>query len=141
MQPVKLTSKTRVGNAKMRPIVIDAEARASIRKVRDYAGHPECVYRPGLGVPPPGDNAAHCVMVNTYRIVFSITEAEDRKFRHLSISVPGKHYPNEFAVMMLAREFGFPGWNGTDGKFPPRWQVGVNKEEHCVIVVCELEPA
>jgi hypothetical protein len=139
MKPIPLTSKARVGSAKMRPLVIDADAQAAIRKVRDYAEHPECVYRPSPGVLPPGDDAAHCCIINTYRMVYSVTEAQGHRFRHLSISVPGKHYPNEFAVLMLSREFGFPGWNGTDGKFPSSWKIGLNKDEHCVVVVCELE--
>ncbi len=139
MEPQPLTSKTRVGNPKMRPLVIDDEARAAAARVRDYAEHPEALYQPLKdGVKSPGDNPAHVALINTYRCVYSITDTGANRYRHMSISVPGEHYPNHYAVMELATLFGFTGWGDPRAAFPKDWMVDVNKEERCVVLAQAL---
>lgn len=116
---------------RMRPLVIDDAARAAIARIVAYAkGHP---YR--KGDMPPGLNSNHVVVLSTYRVVFSFTEAGGERFRHLSISVPSNLYPNPASAFMLASEFGFTGWDQTDiDKTPDGWGVRVDEKDHCIIL-------
>jgi hypothetical protein len=126
----------------MRALVIDKEARAAVAQVVAHALEPENYYEPGLSPQPPGDDPRYIVLLNTFRCVFSITKAPDgRLFRHLSISVPtpGK-YPNEFAVLEIARLFGFTGWDGHRLYFPDNWMIDANQEDECVILAQFYSP-
>ena len=116
----------------MRPLVIDDTARARVAEVEAFAF--ANWYRPGQSENAPGDDSRHVVELNTYRCVFSYTLAPDGElFRHLSISVPSKAYPNPFAVFTIAELFGFTGWDGKTLEAPDDWMIDLNKEEHCVV--------
>lgn len=92
-----------------------------------YASKPEHWYRPGPGVPVPGDGAEHRLQMGNYRVVFTYTVGEkgdaepdrayvesapDQVFRHLSISSDKASeglYPSPSTVIEIARAFGFTG--------------------------------
>jgi hypothetical protein len=75
----------------MRPLIIDDQARAAVAEVLEHALEEQNYYEPGISAQPPGEDPRHCVLLNTYRCVFSITRDPERKlYRHLSISVPAK---------------------------------------------------
>jgi hypothetical protein len=121
---------------KMRPLVIDDAARAAIAKIEAYAKTNH--YRKGQM--PPGLDSKHVVVLNTYRVVFSYTEANDQLFRHLSISVPGNLYPNPASAFLLASEFGFTGWDQTNiDQMPKGWGIKVNEKEHCIVIAQEIK--
>lgn len=109
-------------------IVTDAEREAA-HKVAMYAALPEHHYKPGPGVPSPGDDPKHTVRFASFRCTFSFTQfSKVGLFRHLSISVSDpKKYPHPVAVEMIANLFGFKGQLED-------WQVGPHEREHCIIV-------
>jgi hypothetical protein len=121
----------------MRPLLIDEVAKTKIAHVRSYAE--ENPYYPDTHEgPPPGDNPGYVCYLNTYRCAFTYTHTRLGVFRHLSISVPSKGYPNPVAILTIATEFGFTGWNGkTIVPFP--WTSSVSKQEHCVVIAQEVE--
>jgi hypothetical protein len=56
-------------------------------------------------------------------------------WRHLSISVPGKNYPNPFAAFTIAALFGFTGWDEKTIEPPPEgWEIHVQLHEHCIVM-------
>jgi hypothetical protein len=123
----------------MRPLIIDDQVRAAVAEVVKFAE--SNWYRIGQSETIPGDDPRHTVILwFGYRCVFSFTHSstEKRTFRHLTISVPGKDYPNEFAVFAIANLFGFTGYNGKSAEPPSEWLCNVNKEEHCVVVLQEV---
>ncbi len=137
MQPQELTSSLRYGTERMRPLVIDDAARALAASVRAYAdAHP---YRPGPGVKPPGDNPEHVALINTFRVVYSLTEAGGQRFRHLSVSVPGTKWPNPAVIWTIAELFGFTGWDQQAIDKPPDgWMMELDKVNRAVVVAQEL---
>jgi hypothetical protein len=121
----------------IRPLLIDDRARAAVGKVVEHALKEENYYEPGISPQPPGDDARHVVLLNTYRCVFSITRdlKGARLYRHLSISVPAKgKYPNVFAAFSIAELFGLSGWVGETPEPPVDWMVGTDRGDECVIV-------
>lgn len=110
-----------------RVLVIDTEAQAKADELVAYAmDHP---YRPGPGVPSPADDPRHIAEFQTYKVVFTFTYLRGELMRHMSVSVPteGK-YPNEFAVLELAKLCGF---DPTKTSFA----MGASKVERCAVVV------
>ena len=82
----------------MRVLVIDDEAIEKVRRVIAYARRH--VYYPGFTDTVPGDNPEHVVKLNSFRCVFTFTKSHGgcgNLYRHLSISVPSKDYPNPAA--------------------------------------------
>jgi len=136
-----LDSSARVGNDKMRPLVIDEAAKKLAAYVVGYALVPENHYRPSVpGTQPPGDNQNHCCQINTYRCGFSITQIDDRLYRHFSVSVPGTRFPNVAAVLMLAEIFGFTGWDQkTINKLPAGWIARIEPHSRAVVVAQLME--
>jgi hypothetical protein len=125
----------------MRPLIIDDEARAAVAKVLAHALEEENYYEPGLSAQPPGLDARHVVLLNTYRCVFSITkDPQGNLYRHLSISVPAEgKYPHEFAAMSIAEIFGFTGRHGDSSNFPDGWHLAVDRDDECVIIAQRLD--
>lgn len=121
----------------MRALFIDEEARAKVQRVVEYASQPEHWYCPGLDA-VAGDNPNYTCELNTYRCVFTYTvgdRAIGTPWRHLSISVPSKDYPNPAAAFTIAEMFGFTGWDGkTINRMPDDWIMDVNRAEHCVML-------
>jgi hypothetical protein len=121
----------------MRPLVIDQSAKAKVAEVEEFAF--SNWYYPGRSENPPGDDPRHVLELNTYRCVFSYTMSPHGDlYRHLSVSVPSEKYPNPFAVFVIAELFGFTGWDGKTIDYPADWEAGVNKTEHCVVVVQKI---
>lgn len=118
----------------MRPLVVDAAAKATAARVLAYAeAHP---YRPGG--PVPGDDPNFVARFGTYRAVFTFTHSNGFVYRHLSVSVPSAKYPNPAAAFMIASLFGFTGWDErTIDRAPPGWIMDVNKAEHCIVLAQE----
>jgi hypothetical protein len=135
--PMNLDSLACVGNEHMRPLVIDEQAKRLVRRVRDFAEHPENVYQPERGGPVPGDDPKHVIHLNTYRCVYSITEFKGKKFRHFSVSVPGRKWPNVAAI--LADLFGFVGWDQeTIDRFPPGWLAQMDTHVQAIVLAQEI---
>jgi hypothetical protein len=124
---------------KVRPFIIDDVTRAKVAEVVEFAQRNW--YRPGKSETVPGDDPRHTVTFTFgYRCVFSITITHSQTFRHLSVSVPSKDYPNPIIFWAIAELFGFTGWSVDEGGDPPKdWKFGINKEEHCVVVVQDIK--
>jgi hypothetical protein len=118
----------------LRPLILDDEAKQRVGRVVAYAKQPSHWYRPG-DMQPPGNSPAHTVVLDSYRCVFSYTlSAENILYRHLSISIPSAHWPNPFAVWMIATLFEFTGWNERSIKMPKGWLAHLDNETHAVVV-------
>lgn len=128
----------------MRALVIDDAAKAIVKRIVEFAELPQNWYLLSRGRPVasgiPGNDARYGCKLNSYKCVFSITNDGREIWRHLSISVPSANYPNPFAVYTIAELFGFQGWNGVTEDLPANWQVAVNTQEHCVVVICPYKP-
>ncbi len=132
----------------IRPLLIDETTKAEIMRVVRYAdAH---WYRPARGEPPPSVNPAHEVIFPIgWRCVFSYTLRENetaigRLYRHLSVSVrvagDPDGYPSPMAFFTIAELFGFTRRKLTDGiKIPEDWFVDINREEHCIAILQEIE--
>lgn len=104
---------------------------------------------PGWMSKIPGHDRRHICKLNDFRCVFSYTIDQDNNLvvRHLTISVPGKNYPNPHAVIAIARLFGFTGKPPEGEMFPPDWAVGPKQDgpidDHCIVagqVIAGLRP-
>jgi hypothetical protein len=126
----------------MRPLIIGPDERAAISTLVGFAAEPENWFHPESGI-VPGLNPAYAVHVPIgFRCVFTITQAEDKRFRHLSISVPDKgRYPSPEAAVMLAKEFGFTppgaGLDLVDLVRNHHWIV--DKMENCIVLAQAME--
>lgn len=125
----------------MRPLFVDDVTKSRVLAVREFAERQENHYHPSPTARIPGDDPKFVAQLDTYRCVFTITAHEEQRFRHLSISVPSKHFPSPPAVFTIAALFGFTGGKvendfvvgpGSD------WQVAIDKDQHCVVVAQEL---
>jgi hypothetical protein len=119
----------------MRALIIDEEARAKVAAVEAFA---DCNwYRPGMSETVPGDDPRHTITLGTYRCVFSYTLMPNGGlFRHLSVSVPSEKFPHQIADL-----FGFTGWDGHSSEPPASWMLGVNQEDHCIVLAQEIKHA
>jgi hypothetical protein len=112
----------------MRVLIIDDLAKAEIKRVVAHAEANRMGIHDLMRVikrvdPPVGDRQGYeCRVEDGFRCVFSIEQQPCGWMRHLSVSVPGGKYPNEHAVIMLAKEFGF-------AQPVENWKWGVEKEE------------
>lgn len=120
----------------MRPLVIDEIAQAKVREILVFAA--DNWYRPGVSEQVPGNDSRHVAILNTYRCVFSYTDMKDELFRHLSISVPSKDYPNPIVTWVIADLFGFSGWDGKSPDPPKDWLFDVNEGEHCIVLAQKM---
>ena len=82
----------------MRVLVIDDEAKAKVKAVRDFREKPGNYYVVSKGgfsyQRPPGDDPRHvCKLTNGYRCVFSMTVTDGTLWRHFSISIPARSIP------------------------------------------------
>lgn len=125
----------------MRPLLLDDVTKSRVGVVREFAERPENVYYPAPNKIAPGEDLNFVAQLDTYRCVFTITAMEDRRFRHLSISVPSKDFPNPISVFTIANLFGFTGGKvdneiavapGSD------WQIAIDKDQHCIVVLQEV---
>jgi hypothetical protein len=92
-----------------RLVVIGPSERRDAARVRTYAE--THVYKPGPGVPSPGDDPHFVTHLWGLRVVFSITDFGGRRVRMLSVSVmdrPGVR-PHPGIVQEIARLYGFTG--------------------------------
>lgn len=124
----------------MRMLAITPENQAKVDAVVSYAmDHPSFVAGKEFVGGRPGDNPAHVAELDTYRCVFSITRAENRTWRDLSISIPRKgNYPNPYAAYSIAQMFGFTGWNERTVDVPDEWLVHVMQEDNCIRFMQEI---
>jgi hypothetical protein len=123
----------------VRVLLIDEDAKAKIKSVRDFAERSGNYYVVGKGgfsyQKPPGDDPRHvCKLTNGYRCVFSMTVADGTLWRHFSISVPGEKYPNPVAAFTVAELFGFSGWDGKSTTPSEDWIIKISEEEHCIVI-------
>lgn len=124
----------------MRILEIGPEQQKQVDDVVAFASKPENRYRPGRSQYIPGDKQGHVCKLNDYRCVFTVTEMDGALWRHLSISVPSERYPHAAAAFMIARMFGFTGWDGeTCTRLPDGWLGSVNEREHCIVLVQPVE--
>lgn len=120
-------------------VILNDDARERVAKVLEFASKPENFYLPHGGSPkPPGDIPAHVVQLGDFRCVFSLTKvAQEKLFRHLSVSVPSNEraprLPNPMMVAEVARLFGFQGPEQS-------WHIGPHMYDGCIVVIQEVEP-
>jgi len=113
----------------MRALLIDDAAKASVKRVVDYAeAHPHILPTDGI---VPGDDPHYVAHLSTYRCVFTFTRYV---WRCLSISVP-TDYPHPIAAYTIAELFGFTGWDGKSEIPPDGWHFFVDKSKHFVALV------
>ena len=124
----------------MSVLPINEEMQAQIRKVIEHASAPDNHYYPERsGTRAPGTKPEHVAMLHQYRCVFSVTRAERKTYRHLSISVGVKgKFPHPIVAFTIARMFGFTGWNGTDEKPPRHWGGFADKQRNCIVLIEEF---
>lgn len=105
---------------KIRPLIIGTEEHDDIRRVVEHAERNRIGWdelsllaqrlKEGDTTAVSDDPQTRCVLPVGYRVVFSIEEHRPRWCRHLSISVDERGcLPGEFAVIEIARAFGFRG--------------------------------
>ena len=126
----------------LRALTIDEAAREQARGIVAYAA--EHIYRPFSGSEwIPGDDPGHVGFFDTYRAVFTFTEdPAGRRYRQLSVSVPGEEYPNPYALYTIAQElFGFSGWDQISYGLPRGWQAQLDKDWRAVIVAQRVAKA
>ena len=117
----------------LRPLILDDTAKHKAADIMAYGqDHP---YVMGRDKWVPGDDHRYVGHFNTFRAVFTFTRRGDDTFRHLTVSVPGRGFPNPIACWSLAELFGFTGWDGKSAKTPDDWQFGLKDQEHCIVVV------
>lgn len=120
----------------LRVLLISEAEKEAAHRLFAFAARPENVYRPGPGVPVPGDNPNYVIRFNTYRCVFTFTDMGRAVFKHLSISVPAKDkLPHPAAVEEIAHLFGI---KGTLDEWAKKGHVSPHHDEHCVVVVQEI---
>jgi hypothetical protein len=123
-----------------RPLALDYDFKAECARLREFAEKQENWYVLGKTTVVPGDEPEYSFQTEFgFRVVFTITHAPEHKpqpFRHLSISVSGKDYPNPVAVYTIAHHLGFTGATVKDdvATEPGKWGMAVDDEEHCIVV-------
>ena len=128
----------------MRMLMIDEATKNAIANLIRFAQDKANWYRPAADKWVPGDHPEYVVHLNDYRCVFTLTESEGHLFRHLSVSVPSKDYPNVSVFLSIAKLFGFTGGVTPSGNLDfvirpgQDWRFGVNEDEHCVAIVQEI---
>lgn len=117
----------------MRPLIIDGKARAKVAKVLAHAEKHH--YYPEKLPLPPGNDPNFVTHLSTYRCVFSFTHIKGHIYRHLSISVPSKKFPNPAAAFAIADLFGFTGYDEKHLDVPGLdWMIQINDSDHCVVI-------
>lgn len=117
----------------IRALIIKPEVKDAVQGIVDFASKPENWYHPMEGASPPGDDPRYCILLNTYRCVFSFTESRGSIYRHLSVSVPVKgKLPNPVAFNEVAKLFGFPDMNS---KTHGQYQIAHKEDENCIVAV------
>lgn len=105
---------------KLRPLILGPEQLDDIRRVVEHAernriGWDEIEFlgrrlKEGDPTSVADDPQTRCVLPVGYRVVFSIEEHRPHWCRHISISVDESGcLPGEFAVIEIAKAFGFSG--------------------------------
>lgn len=101
---------------KLRPLIIDDEAKEKIKKLIAYAEQHPYTMDDLLDIynkqkEPPGDNKEFTIYLQVgFRVVFSIEEQNQGLFKHLSVSVDHKEkdtFPSIQAVRVIAKLMGF----------------------------------
>lgn len=112
----------------LRPLVLGPAQREAAARILAYAeAHP---YYPGDSV-VPGDIPQHVLRWEAgYKAVFSFTVLRGVRYRHLSVSVEGRHLPNPHAVQAISQLFGFQ-----------TFQAALNRAEHCITVAERAQEA
>ena len=123
-----------------RPLVLDDALKAECGRLREFAEDPKHWYLFGETDFVPGERPGYILMTDFgFRIVFTITHAPEhspKPFRHMTISVSGKNFPNPVAVYTLAHQLGFTGATvkGDVVTEPGPWALAVDDDDHCIIV-------
>lgn len=135
----------------IRALVIDDNVKADIERVIAFATRPDHYFEADKKpLPaPPGDDPRHVVRIpHEFRVVFSITRAEGKLYRHISISVPEK-WPHPMACCAIAEEFGFTGFHLEDAQkefdagarhdpIPSDWLIAQHERDRAIIMCQEL---
>jgi hypothetical protein len=98
------------------------------------------IYKPGQTTTVPSDDPCFVLHIpDGFRCVFTYTAGNNGSlYRHLTVSVPGERYPSPEATVVIAQMFGFSKGLGAF-EIPQSWQMGMHKDEHCIVVVEELK--
>lgn len=128
----------------MTVLPITDELRDDLDKLRQFAERPDnwqLIDDEGTPNFVTGDKPDYCVIAFDYRIVFSITHWPARRpspVRYMTVSIRSKNYPLPVALFTIAHMLGFtnvePNEDGLVMKAGENWGIGINEDEHCVIV-------
>lgn len=108
----------------------------------EFAARPENRYILGKSTFVPGDLSEYVRYLDGYRCVFTLTEHQEKIYRHLSISVPvPDKLPNTVAAFTIATWFGFTGaLLDHDVAVEPGedWQISPDEKGYCIVLAQEL---
>jgi len=95
----------------MRLLELSTENQKKVASLVEFASLPENRYKPTIADWVPGDRPEYTRHINTYRLVFTVTEMPDGTlYRHMTLSVPaGGKLPNPLVAFTLATWCGFTG--------------------------------
>lgn len=121
----------------MAVLVITPEVEAACSELVKWASQRDNWYIPDYSA-IPGDDPRHVIQLMSCRVVFSITLADNRPYRHLSISTNGHsggppRLPHPVIVEEIAHLFGFTGQMSD-------WDLDVPDDQSCVVVCQTLYP-
>lgn len=127
----------------MQFLELNDDQKAAVENLVKFASHPDNWYLIGHSQWSPGDRVEYCLHLNNYRTVFTISKAEDKLYRHLSLSFNGKAAMHPIIAFTIAAMFGFTNAkireNDVVTEPGPDWQVGINKKENSLILLQEVE--
>ena len=126
----------------MRPLVIGPEVQKAANELVSFASKRENWFDPRIHKWTPGDRSEYTIAFNTYRCCFTYTVGKNESVhRMLSISVPGKDYPNIIAVWTIAEMMGFTGGKKVNDTMMDRatdWVVYIEQATHAVVVAQQI---
>ena len=124
----------------VQPLIIDDIQKEAVASLVLFAQEEENWYRLQQDKWIPGHREEYCVHLNNYRCVFTHTVVEGVRHRHLSISIPGKNYPNPIAFYTIATWFGFTGAKMLNDVAiePGKWGFCIHEQDGCIILVEEI---
>ncbi len=119
-------------------LLLGPERERELRDLAAEAAKEENWFRIGISDFVPGNLPKYTRILETYRLVFTITVLPDgEKLRHMSFSSPGDTYPNPMVTFQVASLLGFTGAPMYKGFIPepgPDWGIRIDEDEHCIVL-------
>lgn len=126
----------------MRQLGLSDESKKAIESLVEFASRPENHYRVGTSKWDPGDRPEFVHHVNTFRLVFTVTDGRGVLYRHMTVFAPAKSkMPNPLVAFTLATWCGFTGGKRKEKvtiKPGPDWGIGAHKKHHCIVLTQKI---